>query len=81
MNIDNPNLPDTQIDGASATPSPPHEPDYAYMFNFLKKKIDTNAKRTDDLPSENAALRSAINELTGSNNATKQIPPTEVRSP
>lgn len=77
MNLDNPGLP--RINGSSATPSSPNEPDYAYMFTFLKKKIDTNAKQTDELRNENAALRSVIDELTGSNIATKKIPPIELR--
>lgn len=62
---DLPGVFDLQMDGSNATPSPPNEPNYAHMFTFLKKQIDMNAKQMNELRSENTALRSAIDELTG----------------
>lgn len=39
--------------------------------------IDVKTKQIDELLNENAALRSTIDELTGSNATTKQTPMTE----
>lgn len=65
MNLDNPILIEAQIDWSNATPSPPNEIDYTYMFTFFKKKIEyTNAKQTDELQKENTSLQSIIDELT-----------------
>lgn len=76
MNSD-PCSPKDQIDGFNATPSPPSDPDSAYMFKFLKTKIHVTSKHTDELWNNNVALRYAIVELTGSNATAKQTPPTE----
>lgn len=38
MNLDNPILIEAQIDESSATPSPPNEIDYAYMFTFFRRR-------------------------------------------
>lgn len=72
MNLDNPIITGAQIDGSSATPSSPNNPHYAYMFTFLKKKIDHQPKQTDELRNENVDLRFTIDELNGSNGIAKR---------
>lgn len=49
MNQEDPNLPQDQIDGSSVTPSLSNELDYVYMFNFLEKRVDSNARQIDEL--------------------------------
>lgn len=77
MNRDTMGSLEAQVDVSNWTPSPPNEPDYAYIFIFLINKMDINTWKTDELRNENAALRSAINEITDSNATTKQTPPAE----
>lgn len=72
MNLDNPIITGAQIDGSSVTPSPPNNPHYAYMFTFLKNKIDHQPKQTDKLRNENVALRFTIDKLNGSNGIAKR---------